>query len=171
MAASIVTFDEVTFRLVPVKQRIWAAKGSKPQLPFWFSNQKANLFGALIDGKKIYFEWFQKLNANYFIEFMSRFVETLDKNKSYVFVLDNAPAHKAKKSLDFIKTLETRNIFIEFLPKYSPQLNCIETVWKIVRHDVTSSNYFKTINDLKKGVEEFLETNNFMLNPSNYLSR
>ncbi len=171
MVASIVTFDEVTFRLVPVNQRIWAKRGSKPRLPFWFSNQKANLFGALIDGRKMYFEWFEKLNATYFIEFMTRFVSTLDKNKKYVFILDNAPAHKAKKSLEFLKTLKEQNIFVEFLPTYSPQLNCIETCWKIIRHDVTSSNFFKTINDLKKGVEKYLQTNKFMLKPSNYLSR
>ena len=171
MDASIVTFDEVTFRLVPVKQRIWAIKGSKPRLPFWFSNQKANLFGALINGQKMYFEWFEKLNATYFIEFMTRFISTLHNNKKYVFILDNAPAHKAKKSLAFLKTLKEKNIFVEFLPSYSPQLNCIETVWKITRHDVTSSNFFKTINDLKIGVEVFLRTNIFMLNPSKYLSR
>ncbi len=171
MAASIVTFDEVTFRLVPVKQRIWAIKGSRPRLPFWFSSQKANLFGALIDGQEMYFEWFDKLNATYFIEFMKRFVSALDKNKKYVFILDNAPAHKAKKSLEFLKTLEGNNIFVEFLPKYSPQLNCIETCWKIIRHDVTSSNFFKTIDDLKNGIEEFLQTKSFTLKPSKYLSR
>jgi putative transposase len=157
--------------LVPVKQRIWAVRGSKPRLPFWFSDQKANLFGALIDGSKMHFEWYDKLNAKYFIEFMARFVSTLDEDKKYVFILDNAPAHKAKISMEFLKTLESRKIFVEFLPCYSPQLNCIETAWKITRHDVTSSNFFKTIDDLKRGVSDFLRENIFTLNPSNYLSR
>ena len=170
MDCSIVNFDEVTWRLVPVKQKIWAKKGSKPRLPFWFSNKKANLFGALIDGKKMYYEWFDKLNADYFIEFIARFVKTLNPNKKYVLIFDNAPAHKAKKSTDFLATLGD-NIFIEFLPTYSPQLNCIETCWKIIRHDVTSSNFFKTIEDLKMGVEIYLKENAFTLIPNNYLSR
>ncbi len=170
MDCTIVNFDEATFRLVPVKQRIWAKKGSKPRLPFWFSSTKANIFGALIDGKNMYFEWFDRLTSDYFIEFIKRFVETLDKNKKYVFIFDNAPAHKSKKSRDFLDTLSD-NIFIEFMPPYSPQLNCIETCWKIIRHDVTSANFFKTIDRLKNGIEIFLGEYTFTLIPTNYLSR
>ncbi|MFH1438972.1 MAG: transposase [Candidatus Woesearchaeota archaeon] len=54
-----------------------------------------------------------------------------DKNKKYVFVFDNGPAHKAKISKEYLYSLG-KNIFIEFLPPYSPQLNCIETCWKII---------------------------------------
>jgi len=167
---SIVNFDEATFRLVPIKQKIWAKRGSKPQLPFWFSSSKANIIGALIDGNKMFYDWYDKLNANCFIQFLKKFIQTLDLSKKYVFILDNAPAHKAKITKEFIKTISD-NIFIEFLPKYSPQLNCIETCWKIVRHDVTSSNFFKSIDILKNGIEMFLDQTFFMLNPSNYLSR
>lgn len=170
MDCTIVNFDEATFRLVPVKQRIWAKKGSKPQLPFWFSSKKANIFGALIDGKKMYYEWYDKLNAHSFVQFIQRFITVLEPTKRYVFILDNAPAHKAKMTQEFIKSV-SKNIFVEFLPPYSPQLNCIETCWKIVRHDVTSSNYFKTIDALKNGIEMFLDITTFMLKTSNYLSR
>jgi transposase len=154
VGCKIVNFDEATFRLVPVKKRIWAKKGSKPRLPFWFSNTKANIFGALVNGQKLYYEWFDKLNSDYFIEFMKRFVKTLNQNQKYVFIFDNAPAHKSKKSREFLDSLG-ENIFIEYLPPYSPQLNCIETCWKIIRHDVTSSNFFKKIDLLKLGIDNF----------------
>jgi len=155
---------------VPFLRKIWALKGTKPKGTFWWSNKKANMFGALIDGKKLYREWYDKLNTHSFIEFMKRFVETLDKNKKYVFVFDNGPAHKAKKSIEFLNNLG-ENIFIEFLPPYSHQLNCIETCWKTVRYNVTNSNWFQTIEELKRGVEIFLDGHLFMLNPSEYLSR
>ncbi|MFH1439353.1 MAG: IS630 family transposase [Candidatus Woesearchaeota archaeon] len=170
MDCSIVNFDEATFRLVPVKQKIWAKKGSKPQLPFWFSSTKANIIGALVDGKKMFYDWYDRLNAHCFVEFLKKFILTLNKDKKYVFILDNAPAHRAKMTKNFIESI-SQNIFIEFLPPYSPQLNCIETCWKIVRHDVTSSNFFKSIETLKYGIEMFLDNTFFMFNPSNYLSR
>jgi len=169
MGCTIVNFDEATFRLVPFIRKVWAAKGSKPVGKFWWSNKKANIFGALVDGRMLYYEWYEKLNAHAFIDFMQRFVATLDKNKKYIFVFDNAPAHKAKISKKYLKTIE--NVFIEFLPPYSPQLNCIETCWKIIRHDVTNSNLFQTIDCLKTGIEQFLEENFFMLNSSKYLVR
>lgn len=170
MDCSIVNFDEATFRLVPIKQKIWAKKGSKPQLPFWFSSTKANIMGALVDGKNMFYDWYDKLNAHCFIAFLKKFISTLDLTKKYVFILDNAPAHKAKMTKEFFEQISD-NIFVEFLPPYSPQLNCIETCWKIVRHDVTSSNFFKKIEDLKNGIEMFLDETFFMLTPSNYLSR
>ena len=153
---TIINFDEATFRLVPVKQRIWAKKGSKPQIPFWFSSVKANIFGALIDGKKMYYEWYDKLNAHCFIQFLQRFILTLNPNKKYIFILDNAPAHKAKMTKEYIKSVSP-NFHIEYLPPYSPQLNCIETCWKITRHEVTSANFFKSIELLKQGIEMFLD--------------
>jgi len=155
---------------VPVARKIWAPSGSKPKGIFWWSNQKANMFGALVDGKKLYSEWYDKLNAHSFIDFMTRFVATLDKTKKYVFVFDNGPAHKAKISMEFLWNIGN-NIFIEFLPTYSPQLNCIETCWKIIRYNVTNSNWFQSLTDLKGGIEMFLDNYSFMLKPSNYLSR
>ena len=169
MDCTIINFDEATFRLVPIKQRVWAKKGSKPQLPFWFSSTKSNIFGALIDGKKMFYDWYQKLNAHSFIEFLKKLTAYLPKGK-YVFILDNAPAHKAKITKKYMESLGD-NVFIEYLPPYSPQLNCIETCWKIVRHEVTSANFFKTIDALKKGIEMFLDRHFFTLNPPNYLSR
>lgn len=155
---------------MPVARRIWAPIGSKPKGLFWWSNKKANLFGALIDGKRLYYEWYDKLNAHSFIDFMKRFVATLDKDKKYVFVFDNGPAHKAKISMNFLRSLG-ENIFIEFIPPYSPQLNCIETCWKIIKYHVTNSNFFVTVELLKSGIDQFLNGYFFMLNPSNYLSR
>ena len=169
MGRTIINFDEATFRLVPIKQKIWAPIGTKPKIWFWFSNTKANIFGALIDGQKIIYDWFTKLNADCFINFVKRLLSSLPEGK-YVFVLDNAPAHKAKKTKEFLKSLGG-DFAIEYLPPYSPQLNCIETCWKITRHEVTSSNYFKNIDTLKLGVETFIDKTNFMLKSSNYLSR
>lgn len=128
------------------------------------------MFGALVDGKKLYYEWFDRLNTTAFITFMQHFVATLNPTKKYIFVFDNGPAHKSKKSQEFLHSLG-ENIFIEFLPPYSPQLNCIETCWKIVRYNVTNSNWFQTIEGLKAGIEMFLTNRFFMLNPSNYLIR
>ena len=170
MDCTIVNFDEVTFRLVPFLRKVWAPKGTKPKGVFWWCNKKANMFGALIGGKQLYYEWFERLNSPAFIEFIQRFVATLNKDKKYVFIFDNSPAHRAKISKSYLNSLGN-NIFIEFLPPYSPQLNCIETCWKIIRYNVTNSNLFNTIEDLQGGIEMFLNGQFFMLNPNNYLVR
>ena len=114
--------------------------------------------GALINGKELFYQWYDRLNANSFIEFIKSLIDYLPKNKKYIFIFDNGPSHKAKISKNYLQNLGS-NYFIEFLPTYSPQLNAIETCWKIIRHDVTNSNLFKSIEDLKIGIETYLEEN------------
>ncbi len=161
-------FDEVSFQLCPELKRVWAQKGSKPEGLFFWSNKKLHLTGALIDGKELYYEWYDRLNSTSFIAYMKRFIDYLPKDKKYLFIFDNAPAHKSKMSKDFLKSLEKR-FAIEFLPPYSPQLNAIESCWKIIKSEVTYSNIFKSLEDLKKGVEEFLKGYFFRFNLTNYL--
>ena len=152
MGCAFINLDEASFRLVPFLRRVWAPKGTKPKGVFWWCNKKANIFGALIDGKKIFYDWYDKLNAHSFVQF------------------DNGPCHKAKMTKDVLYSLGA-DYFIEFLPPYSPQLNAIETCWKTVRHEVTNSNIYNSVDDLKNGVGTFLDGHFFMINVSNYLVR
>jgi len=110
------------------------------------------------------------LNAHSFIEFVNKFVDSLPADRSYVFVFDNSPAHRARMTIQFLYSLGER-FAIEFLPTYSPELNAIETCWRITRHDVTDSNIFREIEDLKDGIGTYLDNNIFSLNQSNYLVR
>lgn len=54
--------------------------------------------------------------------------------KPTVLILDNAPIHKAKIFQDKIQEWQTKNLFIFFLPPYSPHLNRIETLWRKTKY-------------------------------------
>ena len=170
MGAKFINFDEASFRLVPYLRKVWAIRGAKPRGLYFKSKEKANIFGALIDGKKIRYEWHENLNSDTFCNFVKRLKNKLPRNKKYVFILDNGPCHKSTKTMKFLYSLGKR-FHIEFLPPYSPQLNAIETCWKITRHEVTNSNIYNSIDDLKEGIETFLREQPFRLTVSNYLVR
>ena len=70
------TFDEASFRLVPVYKRVWFLKGEKPKGVFFWSNKKINIIGALINGKEFYYEWHTSLNSVTFYFFLNNFLET-----------------------------------------------------------------------------------------------
>lgn len=167
MGYSIVTFDEAGFRLVPVYKKVWFFKGEKPKGVFFWSNKKISIIGALIDGKEFFYEWHTSLNTVTFYMFINNFLEKYPKQK-FVFVLDNAGYHKTSPIIDVLNKYENR-IKIEFLPTYSPELNPTETCWKIIRHNVTNSTYFQTIESMQEAIEIFLSKNIFRLNVSNYL--
>lgn len=169
MGHTIITFDEANFRLVPVYRRVWFFKGEKPKGFFFWSNKKLNIFGALIDGKKLFYEFHSALNSLIYINFLNSLIRTLNKRKKYLFLLDNASYHKSAKVREFLA--EHQNITVEFFPPYCPELNPTETCWKITRFEITNSTYFSCIQEMQEEISKFLDKHIFMLNLSNYLCR
>lgn len=161
------SFDEVSFRLVPVYRKMWYLKGQKPRGKFFWSNKKITIFGALKDNGELFCEDFDGQNSLTYMAFLSDFIDTLDKNKKYVFIFDNASYHKTDVIKEYLA--EHPNIKVEYLPPYCPELNPIETCWKITRHEITNSNYFSTIEKLKSRLENFWQRNIFRLEFINYL--
>lgn len=161
------SFDEVSFRLVPVYRKMWYLTGQKPRGKFFWSNKKITIFGALKDTGDLFCEDFEGQNSLTYKAFLSDFIDTLDKNKKYVFIFDNASYHKTDVIKNYLKKFS--NIKTIFLPPYCPGLTPIGTCWKITRHDVTNSNYFPTIEQLKERLENFWQRYDFTLNFTNYL--
>ena len=168
MGYSIVTFDEASFRLVPVYRRVWFFKGERPKGVFFWSNKKLNIFGALIDGNKLFYEFYDSMNSLTYKAFLSDFIEQLS-NRKYVFLFDNAPYHKSSTIKKYLA--QFANISVEFFPPYSPELNPTETCWKLTRANVTNSTFYSDLDSMQEGIEKFLDRHFFMLNVSNYLCR
>ena len=166
----IVAFDEVKFQLEPVYKRIWFPKGEKPQGAFFWSSKKLLTFGALTSNHKFFYEFYDAQNTVTFLCFLQTFIKTLDRKKKYVFILDNVGYHKTSP----VKNLLDKNshfISVEFLPPYSPELNPIETCWKVTKNAVTKSQYFPTIDTMQNSLEIFWEEHIFMQNFITYLCR
>ena len=108
------------------------------------------------------------MNSLTYKAFLSDFVETLPRNKKFVFILDNAPWHKSSCIKNYLEGLG-KNIKVEFLPPYSPELNPTETCWKIIRGNVTNSVYFKTLETLMEKVDNLLRKESFKINVLSYL--
>ena len=131
MDHKLVCFDEVSFRLVPVYRKMWYLKGQKPRGRFFWSNKKITIFGALKDNNELFCEDFTGQNSLTYKAFLSDFIDTLDKNKKYVFIFDNASYHKTDVIKNYLNKFS--NIKVVYLPPYCPELNPIETCWKIKR--------------------------------------
>lgn len=153
MDHEIIAIDEVSFQLQTNFKRIWFEKGKKPKGAFFWSNKKLIVFGAQQENQKLFYEFHTSQNSLTFMSFLAGLFETLNPNKNYVLILDNAGWHKTLVVQKFIA--QQSNVKVEFVPPYSPELNPIETNWKVTRNRVTKSQFFQTIDDLRDALEDF----------------
>lgn len=68
-----------------------------------------------------------------------------------IFVADNAPYHHAAELQPFLRKRADR-FRLDFLPPYSPQLNPIERVWKLLRKLCLHNQYFPDLETLTAAV-------------------
>lgn len=168
MGFILVAFDEVKFQLAPVYKRIWFPRGGKPKGAFFWSSQKLLTFGALTSEHKFYYDFYESQNSITFRSFLRNFIKTLSRKKKYVFILDNAGFHKTQAVLNLLNEY-AHFIKVEFLPPYSPELNPIETNWKVTKNAVTKSQYFLNINAMQEALETFWQEHTFMQEFITYL--
>lgn len=71
-------------------------------------------------------------------------------------VLDNASAHTTPK-VDAFCAQHLGQMELVFLPTYSPHLNFIERLWRVLRHQVTRTQFFPSLDLLAKAVVHWFE--------------
>lgn len=71
-------------------------------------------------------------------------------------VLDNASAHTTTKVAQFCQD-HSHQLELVFLPTYSPHLNLIERLWRVMRHQVTKNKFYDSVNDVAEAVVNWFE--------------
>lgn len=67
---------------------------------------------------------------------------SLRLRKLTVIVLDNARIHTSQIIKERIKVWQQRGLYIFYLPRYSPHLNIVETLWRKLKYEwLTPSDY------------------------------
>lgn len=170
MGYEIISIDEASFQLQNNYKRVWFPKGERPKGAFFWSNKKLIAFGALTSSSEFYYDFYVAQNSLTFSFFLKSLFDWLKPNQKYVLILDNAGFHKT----DVIKNLLKKQhkwIAVEYLPPYSPELNPIETCWKVTKNAVTKSQHFRSLDEMQDSLEEFWSKHIFMQNFMHYLCR
>lgn len=87
------------------------------------------------------------------VELLEKLAEKCDK--PIHIILDNVSYQRCI----FVKENALRlGIELHFLPTYSPNLNLIERVWKLVKANVLNSAYFETFNNFCVNISNCVDT-------------
>jgi transposase len=119
----------------------WIKKGIQKTLQSTGKQLRLHLAGALcLTGMKIITREYETVDADAMIDFFQNIELSSKASKIYV-ILDNARSNKNKKLEEFLKTSKIK---IHYLPPYSPNLNPIERLWKILREAKLYNRYYES---------------------------
>ena len=91
------------------------------------------------------------------IAFIDDFNST--RKQPTAIVIDNAPIHHSKKFEAKIVEWEKQDLYIFFLPTYSPHLNPIEILWRMIKYQWLPFESLASQDELDEALVEIL--NNF----------
>ena len=132
----------------------WIKKGHDKSIETTGSRTRLNLVGA-IDLNNLaaaQVKRYEKVNSETIQHFFSELRAHNGSDKRIHLILDGAGYHRAHVVKDKANEL---NIELHYLPPYSPNLNPIERLWKVMNEHVRNNKYFATAKEFRDKIDEF----------------
>lgn len=130
----------------------WIKKGVQKTLQTSGKQLRLHFAGALcLTGMKIYAEEYKTVDADAMLDFFKKLEKQTTARVIHV-ILDNARSNKNNKLNDF---LTSSRIKVHYLPPYSPNLNPIERLWKILRENTVYNRYYETSGTFFQAIRGF----------------
>lgn len=82
--------------------------------------------------------------------------ESWRRVRPLMVVVDNYSVPKSERVRAELRLLEAANLFLVYLPAYSPELSRIEPQWKVTKYHELRQRSFATLGELKTAVEAAL---------------
>jgi transposase len=159
--------DESMIRAYLALQYNWFLKGQQRKIPTYGRHEGAKLLAVInYETGRVTHQEVEECDTAAFQRFLERVLEEYPTGK-IVMVLDNARIHHANQLQPFLQKQE--RLKLVFLPKYSPQLNPVEGLWKWLKHDVVNNVFFSKFYQIRKNVADFMKQIN--LSPLRVIDR
>jgi transposase len=100
---------------------------------------------------KVFTQEYETVDGDSTISFFKD-LENSSSAKTIHIICDNGRSNKNKKVEEYLKTSKIK---IHYLPPYSPNLNSIERLWKVMREKKTYNKCYEKFEDFKKEIRKF----------------
>jgi putative transposase len=138
----------------------WVRTGTRKRVPYENpEGRRVNALVALVKaGATPALYWVAtpgSLRAHHLIAFLQ---ELPPASVPTVVVLDNGAIHRSRETRAALPDLWSRGVYLYFLPPYSPDLNDIEPVFRVVKHDDLPERRYATVPALLAAVHDAFTT-------------
>jgi transposase len=151
--------DESEALTHPYLARAWAKRGADLRVPAPGQAKKAAMMGALAwAGRKLTVATSRTKRSADFIALLERLdglygPKPGHRSKPVVMVLDNGPIHVSKATQAALAA-RAHWLTVEWLPKYAPELNDIEPVWRDLKAHHLAHRTFTDPGALDAAIQE-----------------
>ena len=119
----------------------WIKRGEKKTLQTTGKQLRLHFVGAInLTKMKCVTQEYKTVDTEAMIDFFKKLEASSQASRIYV-ILDNARANKNKKLDEFLKGSRIKPCY---LPPYSPNLNAIERLWKVLREQIVYNRYYES---------------------------
>lgn len=135
----------------------WIKKGETIEVLTSASRTRVNLVGGIELGNinEAVTADYETVNTEAVIDFFSKLREKYPISIKLHVILDRSGYHRAAEVKKAAKRL---NIRLHYLPAYSPNLNPIERLWKVMNEYVRNNQFFHSARDFKASILGFFKT-------------
>jgi transposase len=134
--------DEASVSLEPCVPYAWQFADEAVSMPSE-KGKGVNCFALLSrDNRAVIETTTQTMTSQFLFEQFERFSVSL--RKLTVVVLDNAAVHRARVIKERCEAWQQRGLFLFYLPRYSPHLNIVETLWRKLKYEWLAPKDYET---------------------------
>ncbi|EPM7912098.1 IS630 family transposase, partial [Vibrio alginolyticus] len=151
---SIIFIDAVHPTLSTKLSHGWIRTGQDKVLETTGNRSRLNIIGALnlSDIGATIVSDYESINSENIVRFFCKLRESYPLTHKLHIILDGAGYHRSDLVRDAAFVL---NIELHYLPPYSPNLNPIERLWKVMNEKSRNNVYFKNKRDFREAIDQF----------------
>jgi transposase len=146
--AALVFADEASFRQDSTIHRTWARRGQRPAVPATGTRKSLKVFGCVeVYSGRFLYHFGPVFNAQTYLIFLDQVARRYHPRPVH-YIHDNASFHLDAQVNHWFQN-ERHWWRTHALPKYSPELNAAEPLWRHTRLRGTHNRYFAQLSELE----------------------
>lgn len=133
----------------------WIKTGKEKILPTTASRTRINLMGAIeLATMHVIAKEYKTINGDAIIDFLDTIRSAYPEAPTVHVILDQAGYHRS----DDVKVHADKiGVKLHFLPPYSPNLNPIERLWKVMNEVARNNRFFETAKEFRARIKAFFD--------------
>ncbi len=133
----------------------WIRTGVNKTIETTASRTRINIFGSInLSDMSLTITSEKTIDSNTVIQHFNKLKVKYPESPQIHLILDNGPYNTSEEVKQAAQELGIR---LHYLPTYSPNLNAIEQLWKVMNEEVRNNRFFSSAKEFRMSILDFFE--------------